>query len=503
MGYIIFFVLLMVGVIGGMFTVLSLTMCRSMAEAGMSWFYFAIMGLMAILLGAFGSVFTTYSSLYLPKDNDQMLSLPIPVNTLIAARLLGVYLMGLMYSGVVVLPGHHRLLGDGVRRPLHLLAGVLFLLLISLFVMAISCLLGWVVAKVSLKLKNKSFVTVVLSLVFFGLYYYFFSFKATSLLTELLQNIALYGDKVRSSAYPVYLFGQAGAGDPLSMLLLTAAIAVLFGLTWLLLSRSFLSIATASGHVGRKVYRAKARPGAGAFPPPCWTGSCAASPPAPTICSTAASAPIFLVLASGFLLWQGRELLELVSQSFPERSGAMPVLLAFVLCLLSAMNDTTAPSVSLEGKQLWLAQSLPVSPWQVLRAKLRLQLLITVPPMLLCLVCLLAVYPGSPLELLFIAVTALSYALLMALLGLFLGLKMPNLSWTNEVVPIKQSACVALSLFGGWAVAMIPGALYLLTGIGSLDPLLYLSVVTALLLILSAVLSLWVKKTGSCIFASL
>lgn len=181
----------------------------------------------------------------------------------------------------------------------------------------------------------------------------------------------------------------------------------------------------------------------------------------------------------------------------------MPVLLAFVLCLLSAMNDTTAPSVSLEGKQLWLAQSLPVSPWQVLRAKLRLQLLITIPPMLLCLVCLLAVYPGSPLELLFIAVTALSYALLMALLGLFLGLKMPNLSWTNEVVPIKQSACVALSLFSGWAMAMIPGALYLLTGIGSLDPLLYLSVVTALLLILSAVLFLWVKKTGSCIFAAL
>lgn len=88
-GYLVFFVFIMVGIIGGMFTLLSLTMCRSMAEAGMSWFYFAIMGLMAILLGAFGSVFTTYSSLYLPKDNDQMLSLPIPVNTLIAARLLG------------------------------------------------------------------------------------------------------------------------------------------------------------------------------------------------------------------------------------------------------------------------------------------------------------------------------------------------------------------------------------------------------------------------------
>lgn len=155
-GYIVFFVLLMVGVIGGMFTVLSLTMCRSMAEAGMSWFYFAIMGLMAILLGAFGSVFTTYSSLYLPKDNDQMLSLPIPVNTLIAARLLGVYLMGLMYSGVVVLPAIIVYWATVSAAPLHLLAGVLFLLLISLFVMAISCLLGWVVAKVSLKRRTKA-----------------------------------------------------------------------------------------------------------------------------------------------------------------------------------------------------------------------------------------------------------------------------------------------------------------------------------------------------------
>lgn len=170
-GYIIFFVFIMVGIIGGMFTLLSLAMCQDMAKAGMSWFYFAIMGLMAILLGAFGSVFTTYSSLYLPKDNDQMLSLPIPVNTLIAARLLGVYLMGLMYSGVVVLPAIIVYWAKVSAAPLHLLAGVLFLLLISLFVMAISCLLGWVVAKVSLKLKNKSFVTVVLSLVFFGLYY--------------------------------------------------------------------------------------------------------------------------------------------------------------------------------------------------------------------------------------------------------------------------------------------------------------------------------------------
>lgn len=54
-GYIIFFVFIMVGIIGGMFTLLSLAMCQDMAKVGMSWFYFAIMGLMAILLGAFAA----------------------------------------------------------------------------------------------------------------------------------------------------------------------------------------------------------------------------------------------------------------------------------------------------------------------------------------------------------------------------------------------------------------------------------------------------------------
>ena len=37
---------------------------------------------------------------------------------------------------------------------------LLLVLLISIFVLTLSCALGWVVAKISLKLKNKSFITV-------------------------------------------------------------------------------------------------------------------------------------------------------------------------------------------------------------------------------------------------------------------------------------------------------------------------------------------------------
>ena len=97
-GYMVLFVLLMAGMLGGMFTYLSLTVCTPFSAAGMDWLYFAIMGLIAVLLGTFGSVFNTYSCLYLSKDNDLLLSMPIPVNVLMFSRLLTVYLMGLMLS---------------------------------------------------------------------------------------------------------------------------------------------------------------------------------------------------------------------------------------------------------------------------------------------------------------------------------------------------------------------------------------------------------------------
>ena len=100
----VMFGVLMIGVLGTMFTLLSVFLCAPLTEAGLAWMYFTVMALLAILFGAFGSVFNTFAGLYLAKDNDLLLSMPIPVRYILTARLLGVYLLGLMYSGVLLLP---------------------------------------------------------------------------------------------------------------------------------------------------------------------------------------------------------------------------------------------------------------------------------------------------------------------------------------------------------------------------------------------------------------
>ena len=224
--YILLFAALMIGLIG-MFTGLSVSLCAPLTQAGMGWLYFALMSLLAIFLGAFGSVFNTYSGLYFAKDNDLLLSLPIPVRTLMASRLLTVYLMGLMYSAVVILPAVIVYWVTVSAAPMALLGGVLLTALISIFVLTLSCALGWVVAKVSRKLKHKSFITVIVSLAGLAIYY-FFVFKAQTAIEQLVANAAVYGEKIKGAAHPLYVFGLTGTGDVTAMLLSAAVVLALF-----------------------------------------------------------------------------------------------------------------------------------------------------------------------------------------------------------------------------------------------------------------------------------
>lgn len=67
-------------------------------------------------------------------------------------------------------------------------------------------------------------------------------------------------------------------------------------------------------------------------------------------------------------------LLQLQKEIFGEYVGTLVLMLIGAIALMTSMNDITAPAISLEGKNIWLSQSLPVKPWQVLRSKLELHM---------------------------------------------------------------------------------------------------------------------------------
>ena len=498
-GYIVLFTFVMIVIIGGMFFGMSLALCAPLAQAGMSWLYFAIMSLMAVFLGTFGSVFNTYAGLYAAKDNDLLLSLPIPVRTLMASRLLGVYLMGLMYAAVVIVPAVIVYWMRVSAAPMVLLGGVLLTVLISLFVLTLSCALGWLVAKVSRKLKRKNFITVIVSLAGLAIYY-FFVFKAQTAIEQLVANAAVYGEKIKGAAHPLYVFGLTGTGDVTAMLLSAAVVLALFALTWTLLSRSFLQITTASGASGKTVYREKAvkrRSIDGAL----FGKELARFTASPNYMLNSGLGILLLPISGILLLWKGGTVVSLLNEVFTSQSGCAEVLLCTGVCAIASMNDMATPSVSLEGKSLWLAQSLPVKPWQVLRAKLKVQLALTALPALVPLVCMAFILPvTAALPLVF--AEALAYIAFSACLGLTLGVARANLTWTSELMPIKQSLAVTIALFGGWLYAIAFAALYLWQG-WKLGAAAYLAIAAAVTLAVTALLLRWLKTKGAQRFAML
>ena len=90
--------------LGGIFFYVGKVLCLPLVQAGIGWLYFAIMGMIALALGIFGSVFNTFASLYQAKDNDLLLSLPIPIYAILLVRISGVYVMGLLYGSIVMIP---------------------------------------------------------------------------------------------------------------------------------------------------------------------------------------------------------------------------------------------------------------------------------------------------------------------------------------------------------------------------------------------------------------
>ena len=196
-----------------------------------------------------------------------------------------------------------------------------------------------------------------------------------------------------------------------------------------------------------------------------------------------------LVIGAAALVWKGGSFLPMLEPVFADRPGALSVLLCAALCTLVGMNDMAAPSVSLEGKSLWLAQSLPVTSWQVLRAKLRMHLLLTAIPAALCGICVALV-------------VAALFTVLSALLCLFLGLKMPNLHWTSEITPIKQGGAVALALLSGVVYAALLAAGFFLIG-WRMGYMAFMAAFAVVTLAACVLLLRWLKTKGCTVFANL
>ena len=474
-----------------------------LSSMGLDWMYFAMMGLIALLLGVFGDVFNTYAGLYHAKDNELLLSMPIPPMKLLLMRLVGVYAMGLLYSGIVWVPAMVAYWIWGNPTVLGVILPILLFFVLDFFVLVLTCILGYVVALIASRLKNKSAVTVLLSLVFIAAYYFFY-FRASEYLQNLLLHAEELSGKMQSKVWPLYQFGLGATGKIVPFLIVTAMVAVLFAVTVVVLSRSFVRIATVNRGEKKTVYREKTAKVQGIRPALIkkeWKRFTSSA----TYMLNCGLGLLFLIAGGVLVLVKGEALRENVVpmlEVLPEVKGLIPIAVLVLVFILGSMNCISAPSVSLEGKSIYLVQSMPIRPWDVLWAKEMLHIRLNLLPCLFFTAVLCEVLKLETTGMALALLGTIIFVAFHAAFGLVLNLWKPNLSWTSEVVPVKQGASVALALFGSWGIALVIGA-------GAwfsrklIAPTVYLAAVVAVLAVAALLLNRWLKTKGAKIFAEL
>ena len=270
-----------------------------------------------------------------------------------------------------------------------------------------------------------------------------------------------------------------------------------FAVVYWLISASFVRIATANRGRKRIEYKAKAMKVSGqkaALVKKEMThffGS-------PSYMFNAGIGLVFMPVVAAIVWYQMRkdEIAMIVSLIDPDGSLAGAAVCG-ILGILASMVTISAPSISVEGKTMWILKSLPVRASDAIMTKAYAHVAISLPCLLLSAVIFEIALSMDVIGRIMTVVYPVVMTVFFALLGLLLNLRFPKFDWINEAVAVKQSMSVFLAVMIAMISSIAPVVLYFLAirktelGAGA-----YVIIVTAVFAALSAALYAVIRKQG-------
>ena len=449
-----------------------------LAPVHMEALVFLFMGMGALVGGLLFTAFAVKGVVFGGRDNDLLLSMPVPSFVLMASRVAAIYLENLLFSFFVLVPAGvvcALLTERGVGRdPLFWVRLIIAVLALPLLDTALSVLLGALAAFLSARVSKGALGQNIVMALFLAAVFYF-SFNLSGMIEGLAANAA----GVKSSlswAAPLLWMADGILEDWGLLLAFAVCCAAAFGLVVFVLGKVYRKAVTAfAARSARRDYKLSAQSASGQkkallmkeakrfFGTPMYLWN--------------SGLGLILLVAAGVaalvMRSELRELSGMLGDDFPVFLVAAAVM-GWCLCTCTI----AAPSVSLEGKYLWILREAPVHERILLWIKAGFQLLLTLPCTVIAGVCI-AIALALPLwqSVAMIAVTVL-FGVGHAAFGLLMGLCFPKLDAVNETVVVKQSLAVTLGIFvpmaalgvcallcwlggmlAGWAALALPAAL--------------------------------------------
>ncbi|WP_294579082.1 hypothetical protein [uncultured Thomasclavelia sp.] len=454
---------------------------------GYEWLFFALMAVVIIVFCFVGSVFTTQQEIYGAKDNELLLSMPIKTRDILLSRILVVLILNYIYEALIALPG---IVVYYWNRPFDIFQFLIFLIVmltLPLFVLALTCVFGWLLAMVLKKINNKTVITLILSLAFLGIYFYLVN-RIPGYLVTLAASGQTIGEIISSKLFPIYHLAIAICQNNLISLLIYLLCAIIpFVIVVNLLSHNFIKLTTTktgSKKEKLKISDIKTNKAKKAL----FIRELRHYGSNPMVILNTGLGIAFTVFLAGALLVKGHEFLLLFDEIPVELTYMLNEWLVAILCLVviccSCFNTISSSLISLEGNRLWIIKSLPISSKDILDSKLLLHLVLCLPAGILFSLVAVIVFSLNVIDALLVLLVPVVFTVFEAVYGLLVNLWKPKFDWVNETVVVKQSLAVTIAIFGSMAIAVLIVIGYVLIFSKFIDISLYTYIIFGLFVIL-------------------
>ena len=417
----------------------------------------------ALVISILAFIFTflrTNGYLFNFKEYDMLMSLPFEARTVAACKFLAMYIKCLpwyMSISLAMMVGYGYYAGPRIIvYPLWLLLS----LILPIIPMLVSTFIGFLIARVSSGFRKNNFVQTVLTFIFV-----IFCFSLRFIIEEMfrddkvegtLQSISGATGNAANYYLPAKWFADSVTElSPLSILLLAGVSVVLFCIVFYIVGNSYRNINSAlKSHAAAKKYRMSAQKKKGLVNAIAFkefkrlTGST-------TYMVNGAMGEILAALFGVVTLIFGFDkIVSKVTNDAPFDPSIIRPAIPFIIYFFIGMIATTVCSPSLEGKNYWIIQSLPIEKKTVYKGKMLFNMYLTVPFMAFSTVCLCISAKVSPLNTVLYLALGLSLCAFSTAWGCVCGIKHMRLDWENEVEVIKQGAGVVIYMLPNMFVAM-------------------------------------------------
>jgi len=400
------------------------------------------------------TVFKVKGTIFAFRDYDMVMSLPVSVGTIVACRLIILYAFNFVFVIILNIPMMiaYGILGN--PSPQFYIINFVVMLLIPLVPITIASVLGTLIAYVASKFKHSNLLNIIFSLtLLLAVVVLSFTVKGNG------QQLVDFGKTLTNQVNSIYplaqLYSQAVVDYDIVALLEFVGISLGAFLIYTLVVKLIFKRLNTVMLNGRSAVNFK-------------MGELKTTSPFKALYFKELKryfASSLYVMNTGFgIVMLTFAAIAVVFVDLDKVLGSpmaadmfvnnMPLVISF--CVI--MTFTSASALSLEGKNLWIIKSMPISPGVVYWSKIAVNLTI-IAPAIIDVIIIGAVLKIGIVNTIMLILVTVACAFFVSFFGLLMNILFPNFNWTSEVVVIKQSAASMISVFGAMAYVGVQFAL--------------------------------------------